>query len=41
MGHFNMPLKESEKFGGIPSQLESRMDLMNFNDSQALHDVDL
>lgn len=41
MGDFNMPLKENEKYGGIPSQLESRMDLMNFINNQILHDVDL
>lgn len=41
MGDFSMPLKENEKFGVIPSQLKSIMDLMSFIDNQALHDVDL
>lgn len=41
MGDFNMPLKEEEKFGGSPPQLESRMALMDFIYSQALNDSEI
>ncbi|XP_059070347.1 uncharacterized protein LOC131860019 [Cryptomeria japonica] len=41
MGDFNTPLHDDEKFGGLPSQLDSRMDLLNFINNQGLHDIDL
>lgn len=41
MGDFNTPLKEEEKFGGSPPQLESRMALMDFINSQALSDLEI
>ncbi|XP_059067365.1 uncharacterized protein LOC131858218 [Cryptomeria japonica] len=41
MGDFNTPLQDNEKFGGVPSQLESRMVLLNFINNQGLHDIEL
>ncbi|XP_059066294.1 uncharacterized protein LOC131857624 [Cryptomeria japonica] len=41
MGEFNTPLRDNEKFGGVPSQLDSRIDLLNFINNQVLHDIDL
>ncbi|GLJ54307.1 hypothetical protein SUGI_1165180 [Cryptomeria japonica] len=41
MGDFNTPLKEEEKMGGLPLQLDGRQDLMDFINDQALIDMDL
>lgn len=41
MRDFNNPLREEEKFGGSPSQLESRLALMDFINTQALNDVEI
>ena len=35
-----MLLRENEKFGMTPSQLDDRMDLMSFINNQALHDCE-
>ncbi|XP_057844038.2 uncharacterized protein LOC131053448 [Cryptomeria japonica] len=41
MGDFNTPLHDSENFGGSQVDMDCRMDLMDFIDLHALHDVDL
>ena len=41
MGDFNTPLKENEKMGGSQTNLDNRLELMNFIDSHLLHDMDL
>lgn len=41
MGDFNTPLKEDEKWGGSQTNLDNRLDLMDFIDNQLLHDLDL
>lgn len=41
MGDFNTPLKDEEKMGGIPLQLDGKQDLMDFINDQALIDMDL
>lgn len=41
MGDFNTPLHADENSGGVRSQLDSRMDLLNFINNQGLHDIGL
>ena len=41
MGNFNTPLKENEKWGGSQTNLDNRIDLMEFIDQHILHDIDL
>lgn len=41
IGDFNTPLKDSEKWGGSQTNLDNRLDVMNFIDLHLLHDVDL
>ena len=41
IGDFNTPLKDSEKWGGNHTNLDNRLDLMNFIDLHLLHDIDL
>lgn len=41
MGDFNVPLYDHEKKGGNVSQLEGRLDLMDFINKEGLIDMDL
>lgn len=41
MGDFNTPLQDIEKFGGSQAQPDSRSDLMDFINDNALIDMDL
>ena len=41
MGEFNTLLKEAEKWGGSQTNLDNRLDLMDFIDHHLLHDLDL
>ncbi|XP_059078005.1 uncharacterized protein LOC131876583 [Cryptomeria japonica] len=41
MGDFNTPLQGAEKFGGTQAQLDSKTDLMDFINVNALVDTDL
>ena len=41
MGDFNVPLYDHEKKGGNVSQLEGRLDLMDFINKEGLMDMDL
>ena len=41
LGDFNVPLNEHEKKGGNNSQLEGRLDLMDFIKKEGLMDMDL
>ena len=41
MGDVNTPLKENEKMGGSQTNLDNRLDLMDFIDNHLLHDMDL
>ena len=39
MGYFNMPLYDYENMGGNASQLEDRMDLMEFSSPRAIREL--
>ncbi|XP_059076658.1 uncharacterized protein LOC131875936 [Cryptomeria japonica] len=41
MGDFNTPLTDVEKFGGSQIQIDNKLDLADFIDSQGLVDLDL
>ena len=41
MGDFNVPLYDQEKKGGNVSQLDGRLDLMEFITNEGLMDMDL
>ena len=41
MGDFNVPLYDQEKKGGNASQLEGRLDLLEFIDKEGLMDLDI
>ena len=41
MGDLNTPLKEAKKWGGSQTNLDNRLDLMDFIDYHLLHDLDL
>lgn len=41
MGDFNTPLKKNEKKGGSQANLDSRLDLMDFINNNAIHDLEL
>ena len=41
LGNFNTPLKETKKMGGSQTNLDNRLDLMDFIDNHLLHDLDL
>lgn len=41
IGDFNTPLKDNEKWGGSQTQLDNRIDLMEFIDKHILYDIDL